>query len=357
MKRFPTFRAPRFVLLSAGCIIALCAVAPLRAEIVERVLVKVNGEIFTKTDFEARQVSALREQGQQLSDTDLKARIEQLTPQILVDTIDEMLLIQRGKELGYRLSDDQFNDVLTKLKADNKITTDEQFQAALRQEGLTLPELRKSIERRMIVERVEQNEVFSHISVTQDEIKKYYDEHKSEFTSVPTVTLREILVKVPGDGKTVNVGLDEEAKRKADSIRERALKGESFEKLADLSDAPSKANGGLVGPISRGDLDANFAKMLATMKVGDVSPVLRTPAGYDMVKLESATETKLLPFDEARQQIANSVFAAKQQADFEAYITKLRAAALIDWKVPELKKLYDEQIARAHATPGGGVSQ
>jgi peptidyl-prolyl cis-trans isomerase SurA len=350
MKRFPTFRAPRFVLLSAGCIIALCAVAPLRAEIVERVLVKVNGEIFTKTDFEARQ-------GQQLSETDLKARIEQLTPQILVDTIDEMLLIQRGKELGYRLSEDQFSDVLTKLKADNKITTDEQFQAALRQEGLTLPELRKSIERRMIVERVEQNEVFSHISVTQDEIKKYYDEHKNEFTSVPTVTLREILVKVPGDGKTVNVGLDEEAKQKADSIRERALKGESFEKLADLSDAPSKANGGLVGPISRGDLDANFGKMLATMKVGDVSPVLRTPAGYDIVKLESATETKLLPFDEAREQIANRVFAAKQQADFEAYITKLRAAALIDWKVPELKKLYDEQIARAHATPGGGVSQ
>ena len=245
--------------------------------------------------------------------------------------------------------------MLAKLKVDNKITTDEQFQAALKQEGLTLPELRKSIERRMLVERVEQNEVFSHISVTQDEIKKFYDEHKTDFTSVPTVTLREILVKVPGDSKTVNVGLDEEAKQKAEAIRARALKGESFEKLAELSDAPSKSNGGLVGPISRGDLDANFAKMLATMKPGDISTVLRTLAGYDLVKLESVTETKLLPFDEARQQIANRVFGAKQQADFEAYITKLRAAAIIDWKVPEFKKLYDEQVARAHAAPAGGT--
>jgi len=337
-------------------IIAVFAVAPLGAEILERVIVKVNGEIFTKTDLETRQVALLRERGQQqqLSDAELKKRVEAITPQLLVDAVDEMLLLQRGKELGYRMADDQFTEILTKLKADNHIESEEQFQAALKQEGMTLPDLRKTIERNMIIQRVEQSEVFGHINVSNDEAKKYYDDHTSEFTSTPTVTLREILVKVAGDGKTVNVGLDEEARQKAESIHDRALKGESFEKLTDLSDAPSKANGGLIGPINRADLEANFAKTLSTMKVGDLSPVLRTRDGYAIVKLESSTETRVLPFEEARQQIANKVYATKQQAEFENYIKKLRASAIIDWKVPELKKLYDEQVARGQAPTGGG---
>jgi peptidyl-prolyl cis-trans isomerase SurA len=357
MKRLLT-PLSRFCLLGAGIVVAVGAVAPLCAEIIERVIVKVNGEIFTKTDLEARQVAALREQGQQqLSDADLKKRVEAITPQLLVDAVDELLLLQRGKELNYRLTEDQFNVILTNLKADNRIETEEQFQAALKQEGMTLAELRKTIERNAVVQQVEQAEVFGHISVTQEEAKKYYDEHHDEFTSVPTVTLREIFVRVPGDGKTVNVGLDEEAKQKAESIRQRAVKGESFEKLAELSDAPSKANGGLIGPISRSDLDANFAKMLSTMKIGDVSPVLRTATGYDIVKLESATEATVLPFEEARQQIGNRVGNAKQQVEFANYIKKLRASAIIDWKVPELKKLYDQQVTRAHAAPVSGGSQ
>ncbi len=356
MKRILT-PLSRFCLPVLGAIIAICAVAPVSAEIIERVIVKVNGEIFTKSDLEARQVAALRERGgQQLSDADLKKRVETVTPQLLVDAVDEMLLIQRGKELGYRMADDQFNEILTKLKADNKIETEEQFQAALKQEGMTLTELRKTIERNMIVQRVQQAEVFGHINVSNDEAKKYYENHMTEFTSQPSVTLREILVKV-GDGKNINVGQDEEAKQKAESIRERALKGESFEKLAELSDAPSKANGGLLGPVLRSDLDPNFSKTLSTMKVGDVSPVLRTPTGYDIVKLESSTDARVLPFEEARQQIANKVYAGKQQVEFESYIKKLRASAIIDWKVPELKKLYDEQVARGVAAPVSGGAQ
>jgi peptidyl-prolyl cis-trans isomerase SurA len=360
MKRSTRFPASRFCLLAAG-VIAVWAVAPLQAQIIERVIVKVNGEIFTKTDLETRQVSALRDEGasQQMGDAELRKRVDAMTPQLLVDAVDEMLLVQRAKELGpnYRMTDEQFNDVLKDLKTRNKIETDEQLQAALKGEGLTLGDLRKSIERRFMVEQVERAEIFSRINVSEDEIKRYYAQHPVDFTSVPTVTLREILVRVPGDGKTVNVGLDEEAKQKAESIRDRALKGESFEKLTDLSDAPSKANGGLIGPISRGDLEANFAKTLATMKVGDISPVLRTPAGYDVVKLEAATETKVLPYEEARQQIADRVYGAKQQAAFEAYIKKLRAAAILDWKVPEFKKLYDEQVARTQAAPIPGLAQ
>ncbi len=154
----------------------------------------------------------------------------------------------------------------------------------------------------------------------------------------------------------MNVAADEEAKQKADAIRERAVKGESFEKLAAESDTPSKASGGLIPPINRADLNPTFAKMLSEMKVGDISPVMRTAAGYDIVKLEAASDTRLRPFAEARGDIANKVGNSKSQAQLTAYLKKLRASAIIDWKVPELKKLYDEQVARG-ASPVGGPSQ
>ncbi len=358
MRRYLPLPSFRRFLPAVAVLLAVAAAVPLRAEIVERVLVKVNGEIFTKTDLENRQVAALRRQNPNMTDEELKKRVEQVTPQILVDAIDEMLLLQRGKELGYKMSDEQFDDILKRLKSENKIETEEQFQAALKQEGLTLPDLRRSIERQMIIEHVQQTEVFSRISVNDNEARKYYDEHKNEFTSVPTVTLREILVRVPGDQKTVNVAQDEEARQKAEAIRARAINGENFEKLAAASDAPSKANGGLIGPISRSDLDPNFAKILEGMKVGDISEPIRTAGGYDIVKLEAATPTKVLPFEEARSQIANRVFAMKQRAEFENYLKRLRAAAIIDWKVPELKKLYDEQVSRpAAANPAGPLPQ
>src|SRR3954447_22741950 len=215
--------------------LSVAAGSVLRGEVIEQIIVKVNGEILTKTELENRQIAALRQAGHQIDpktdDAQLRRMLDEVTPQLLVNTIDEMLLVQRGRELGYKMGDDQFNSVLENIKKDNKIESDEQFQAALKAENMTLAELRKNLERQMIVSRVQQNEVMSKIAVNDEEARIYYDAHKSEFTSPRTITLREILVNVPGDGKTVNVGLDEEARNKAMAIRQRALNGDSYEKL------------------------------------------------------------------------------------------------------------------------------
>src|SRR5690349_15470465 len=91
----------------AGALLSVGA----RADVIEQVLVKVNGEIFTKTDLETRQVAALRQQGQtnpNTPDAQLRRMLDELTPDLIVSVVDEMLLVQRGKELGYTLSNEQF---------------------------------------------------------------------------------------------------------------------------------------------------------------------------------------------------------------------------------------------------------
>ncbi|MBS1173139.1 MAG: surA, partial [Proteobacteria bacterium] len=167
-----------------------------RVEIIEQILVKVNGEIITKTELENRQVAALRQRAQQMSDEELKKAIASITPDILVDAVDELLLLQRGKELGYKVTDEQFKRVLDNIRKENKLETDDQFNAALKQEGITIEQLRKNLEKQMVINQVQQVEVAGKVGISESEAQAYYDEHKDQFTTPASLTLRELLVAV-----------------------------------------------------------------------------------------------------------------------------------------------------------------
>jgi peptidyl-prolyl cis-trans isomerase SurA len=350
------------LIYACAALFALAA-PPLGAEILEQVLVKVNGEIITKTDLEQRQVAYLRRNREVTpqdleTDEGLKKALAEVTPQVIGDAVDELLVLQRGRELNYRLGDDQFASILENIKKENKLESEEQFQAALKQEGLTLADLRKSIERQMLMSRVQQVEVYGKIAVSEEEARAYYAAHPEQFTTPSVVTLREILVSVPETSeageKGVNVGLDEAAKEKAEAARARVAGGADFAAVAaEVSDAPSKANGGLIGPVNRSEMAPDLQKMLETLKVGEVGPVVRTPQGYLILKLETSTPVITRSFEDARGDIGDRVAEQKQRVEFEKYLAKLRGQAIIEWKNEELKKAYEQRLAARAAAPGG----
>jgi parvulin-like peptidyl-prolyl isomerase len=341
-------------LVPLALLIALSAWVTLSADVIEAVLVKVNGEILTKSELEQRQVMALRQRGIQPTDDEaLKKAIEELTPQLLVDTIDEMLLIQRGKELGYKMTDEDFNRVVTRIRTDNKLDSDEAFQAALKQEGMSIADLRVSLEKQMIVSRVQQNEVMSKIGITEEEARAYHAAHIDEFTQKGEVTIREILVGVPRSDKGLNMNLDDQARAKAEDARRRVMSGEAFEQVAaEASTSGSRANGGLVGPLNPAELTPAFQELLKGMKPGDVSEVTRTPAGYQIVKLETQTPDKVLTPEEARDKIADAIWEQKRQVEYKKYMEKQRAQAIIDWRNEELRKAWLSKVQPAADAPG-----
>src|SRR5687768_5411192 len=203
----------------------LTATAPLGAEILEQVLVKVNGDIVTKTEFEQRQVAALRSRPEFANATpssiELQKAVSELTPQLILEAVDELLLVQRARELNYSLGDDQFRDILENIKKSNNLTDEAQFQAALKQEGLTEADLRRNMERSMMVSQVQRNEVIEKIGVTEEEARAFYAAHRTEFTTPSELTLREILIEVPASDKGVNVAQDDEARARANDVRKR----------------------------------------------------------------------------------------------------------------------------------------
>ena len=323
------------------------ASAALRGQgaIIEQVLVKVNGEIITKTDLETRQIAALRQRNPNFrpdNDTALQQALAEVTPGVIVDAVDEMLMVQRGKELGYTLNTERFNSIVENIKKENKIESDEALQAALKQEGMTMADLRRQLERTMLVQQVQQTEILQKLQVTETEMKAYYDSHKGEFATVPQVTLREITINVPVTAQGVNVAQEDAAKAKAEEVRAKIVAGESFPRLAaDYSDSGSKANGGLVGPLAKTDLSDELQKAIAGMKTGDVTPVLRTTRGYQIIKIENLQDTTTKSFEDARAEIADKIANEKRQGEFVKFITKLRAEAIIDWKNDEVKKAYE----------------
>jgi peptidyl-prolyl cis-trans isomerase SurA len=295
------------------------------------------------------QFAALREQPNppdpsRLSDAELSKLLAQITPQAIVTVIDEMLLMQRAKEMGLSVSDAQFAQVLESIRKDNKIESDAAFEAALKSEGMTLAQLRQMLSKRILIGQVQQREIGSRVDVTEAEERAYYDAHLAEFGTTPSVTLREIQVNAVVDPvkKVASVGALDEAREKAAAIRARILKGEPFEKVAaETSDAASKANGGLIGPISRDEMNEELLKMIAKMKVGDVTPVLNTATGAQFFKLESSIESTTLPFEAARGRIADKLSSEKAGAEFKKYMQRLRAQALIEWKNEDLRKAWE----------------
>jgi len=345
----------------AGVMFLTIAAAVPRAQILEQVLVKVNGEIITKTELEGRQIAALRQRDPNFrpdSDVALQRALAEITPGIIVDAVDELLMVQRGKELGYTMNTEQFNGIVENIKKENKIESDDALQAALKQEGMTMADLRRQLERTMLVQRVQQTEIMQKLQVTDTEMRAYYDARKNEFSTTPQITLREITIVVPTTAQGVNVAQDDAAKAKADEVRAKIVAGEAFPRLAaDYSDSGSKANGGLVGPLSKSDLSDELQKAIAGMKTGDVTPVLRTARGYQLIKIEALQDTTIKAYDEARADIADRIANQKRQGEFQKFIARLRAEAIIDWKNDEIRKAYEvglkeEASATGNREPG-----
>ncbi len=346
--------------LIAGGLLAIVMAVPARAQVLERVLVKVNGDIITQTELEEKQTAAIRQRigGGELkpdiaNDAEaLKKAMDEVTPQILVESIDELLLLQMGKEKGYHLSDDQFKSWMDNLRKEQNLQDEQKFTAALKQEGMTVEDLRRNVEKQFLVGQVQRDEVGSKLQITEEEARQYYLTHKDQFVQPATVTLREILLEVPTTAKggqaILNVGKEDEVARQAEAVRARVAGGEDFARVAEeVSASSSKANGGLIGPINLAEVAPSLQQMIAKMKVGDVTEPLRVPRGFQILRLESLKPAAPQPFDSVRDLVADKVHDARQQVEVRKFLSRVRGQAIIEWKNDELRKLYEKQVAQA----------
>jgi len=355
------------VLLTALCFVP--AAAGLRAQgkstIVERVLVRVNGEILTQGELERLQIDALREKNRDVpnakalqDDASLQSMLREVTPDLLVDAVDELLLVQRGRELNLRFTEEMFKSGLENVKRQNKLD-DAQLKVAMEQAGMTMERLRSDFERAYLKQEVQRQEIGQRMNITEEESRQYYKAHPDQFMTPSTITLREIGFNVAtqsvGGQPTASAASLEEAQDKLKAARERAVKGEDYTKLVtELSESATKANGGLIGPIHVENLNPALKELIDKLKPGDITEAIRTGAGFSIFKLESRSAPEVQPFDKVRQEISQRIYEDRLGGETKKLIERLRGQALIEWKDDSLKKLYEARRS-TRAGAGAGV--
>jgi peptidyl-prolyl cis-trans isomerase SurA len=325
------------------------------AIVLERVIVKINGDPFTQTDLEEAQIAQLRTRGViAQTDAELLQIVQEMTPAVLAEAVDALLMIQRGRAYGFRLSDEQFEEILTSIKTDNNLD-DEQLAIAIQEDqGLTMDGFRQAVEDQMMVGQVQQEEILGKISMTDTEARVYYEDNLDEFMQPATVSLREILVAAAQGGDALAEAQDRAALARAEEARARVLAGEDFAEVAkEMSDAPSKDNGGLIGPIDRNDLAEAIAARLATMTVGEVGAVERTQAGYQILQFADDTAAAPTPYDDVRNDIMQNVFDERRLQALERFLGTLRTAAIVEWVDENLQAVYEAEVAARNDGRGG----
>ena len=339
--------------LSFACMLGLTA---LRAEVIEQVLVRVNGEILTLTEFERRQFAELQSRAEELgklppNDPKLARAVAESVPRLILGAVDELLLMQRAREHGWALTDARFAEFVKDIREQYQLQDDAAFKKALESEGLTEADMRANLERDMLIRQVRTVEVLEKINVTEQEERAYYDANLKEFTTPGEVTLREILIEVPAGEGAARDAAEAKARATAEETRARLAAGEPFPRLAaEVSASGTKANGGLVGPLRVEALVPELQKALANLPVGGLSEVVRTPRGYQIIRVESRSETRVRPFEEARGEISRRLAEQKGRGEMLRYLERLRAQANIVWRHDELKKAYEKALAERRAT-------
>jgi len=296
-----------------------------RAETIERVVAKVNGQIITLSEFQSRQVAAA--QGARVDPAGVGAFLRQNNAKILQDAIDEILILQKAEDAGIRAPAAWIDEAIEGIKKENRITSDEQMQEALAREGLTLAELRENIERGVLRRIVMQRDVQPKIEASEADVRAEYERVKAtEFTKPATVTLQEILIPEDKGGIVL-----------ARELAARARAGEDFQELArSYSTAPSRANGGDLGQLAQGDIHPDLEKVAFELSVGSVSDPLPVAGGYRLIRVVAKTTGSTTPFDAVKDRVRDRVMMTRFDKAYDDYVAELRKNAVVELRVREV---------------------
>lgn len=301
--------------------------------IVEEIVAKVNGDIITRSEVEHTRgliTEELRRQG--LSGPQLAEAVREQEKNALRDQIDQLLLVQRGKDLNLNVDSDVTRR-LAQIQSESKITDPDKFHDYIREQtGMSFEDFRDQMKKQLLTQRVIGDEISSRISVPEADLKKYYDEHPNEFIREEQVFLSQIFIST--EGKTPEQAAA--AQKKANEMVARARKGEKFSDLArDNSDDPATArDGGQLPPYKRSDhlMDKQLEDMVFAMKKGQVTDPIKRPNGLLILKVDERFEAGKASFEEVKNEITEKLAGPKMEPKVREYLTRLREDAFLEIK-------------------------
>lgn len=296
--------------------------------VIEQIIAKVNGEIITRSEIDRMKKGMIEEmKARGATDKDVAEALKEREKDFLREKIDSMLLAQKGRDLNINVDPDVTKQI-AEIQRRSKIADSEKFQAYVRENtGMLYEDYRAEMKNSLLTRRVIGQEVSSKIIIPKAEVRKYYDEHKSEFQREERVFLREIFLTIEGKSEAEKQAVEKKAK----DLVARARKGEKFNELArDNSDAESAKNEGELPPSKRGELRKELEDKVWAAQRNEVLDPIAFPNGWLILKVEEHHQAGLAAFEEVEGEVTNRLFEPRMQPAVRDYLTRLRAEAFLE---------------------------
>jgi len=286
----------------------------------------VNDEIITITEVRETMAPEAEQLVQQFSGFARDERLKALFKQTLTNLINAQLQLARARHLNLRVTDDDVNQQIDTLKKQNQVA-DEQFLQLLKARGLTLETYKKQVQEGILVSKVVNAEVRSHLTVLDSELQEVYKTKTDQYKIAGGQTVSHILFLLP----PYPTEQDEQRLRaKAESVLQQLHHGGDFGTLArQYSDGPSAEANGLLGTFRPGELLPGFEEAVAQLRPGEISDVVRTRVGFHIIRLEARQAGTMRPFEEVQEELKSEILRDKTERKYQEWLDSLRQQAYI----------------------------
>ena len=250
-----------------------------KIELLDKVIAVVDSGVIMETQLNARVEEVIKRL--QTNEAELPP-LNLLEEQVLDRLIIEEIQMQIADRAGIKISDSELNQTLSRIASQNNLSL-EDFRLALEEEGDSYKVFRQTIRKELIIQRVQRGKVGSRVDISEQELENFINSEEGRTELAEQYDVQHILVSVKS-------GLNEAdtmaIREKALDILDRLKGGESFEKLAATYSSGQKAlEGGFLGWRTSAELPTLFAKTTASLKVGEISDLIRSGAGFHILRL------------------------------------------------------------------------
>ncbi|MBV8467866.1 MAG: peptidylprolyl isomerase [Burkholderiales bacterium] len=314
----------------------------------DRIVAVVNKTAITQFELDRRTASVLQNLARQ---NVTPPAPDVLRKQVLDRIVTEHVLADYGSDTGVRVDDSQLDRAIERIAQQNKMTVP-QFKAALEKEGGAYDEFREEVRNDMLMQHLRERDVDGKVYVTESEVDQYMSANKDQAQNEREFHLAHILIQVP-EGASPDVVTAKQ--RRINDAMQALAGGKPFADVAAAySEAGDALQGGDLGWRSSGRLPPLFLDAIAKIHDGQTTGVIRSPAGYHILKLvaERDRNAKEIIKQTHVEHILIKVNELTSESDGKTRIQEIRERIVNGASFEEQAKLFSEDIT---ASKGGDL--